>query len=273
LTHGFVSYLHVRDNAELGGPLFHPTALLEFFGSQFGVFGPLFFAGLIAIVAQPGALREPRAKLLAFFALPTLAMMLGVSLLSRAQPNWAAPTYVSAVILVVAWALQRRWYRALRVSVAVNLAAATAVFGATDALAAIGVELPAKYDPLHRLRDWSSLGAGVAAALAAHPGLTLLADDRELLAALIYYVRPHPFDAVEWSPIPGITDQWRLVNNIALHKGEDFLAVTEHGLAEEMRPQFSELIPITTISTASGPGGGRTYTLYIARDYRGPIKR
>ena len=51
---GFVSYLHVRDNAELGGPLFHPTALLEFFGSQFGVFGPLFFAGLIANVAGAG---------------------------------------------------------------------------------------------------------------------------------------------------------------------------------------------------------------------------
>jgi 4-amino-4-deoxy-L-arabinose transferase-like glycosyltransferase len=53
-SHGFVSYLHVRDNAELSGPLFHPGALLEFFGSQFGVFGPLFFAALIAIVARPG---------------------------------------------------------------------------------------------------------------------------------------------------------------------------------------------------------------------------
>ena len=38
---------------------------------------------------------------------------------------------------------------------------------------------------------------------------------RELLAALIYYVRPHPFGAVEWSPIPGITDQWRLAANRA----------------------------------------------------------
>ena len=52
-SNGFVSYLHVRDNAELSGPLFHPTAFLEFFGSQFGVFGPLFFAGLIAIVVRP----------------------------------------------------------------------------------------------------------------------------------------------------------------------------------------------------------------------------
>src|SRR5207253_5134297 len=125
-----------------------------------------------------------------------------------------------------------------------------------DALAAVSITLPAKYDPLHRLRGWRELGREVAAPLAAHPGVTLLADDRELLAALIYYVRPHPFDAVEWNPIPGITDQWRLMNNIADHPGEDFLAVTMHGLGKYMRPEFAELVPLTTIRTESGPGGG-----------------
>ena len=92
--------------------------------------------------------------------------------------------------------------------------------------------------------------------LAAHPGLTLLADDRELLAALIYYVRPHPFGAVEWNPIPGITDQFRLVNNIGDHRGEDFLAVTVHNLFDEMRPEFAELTPLTTIR--AGPTADTT---------------
>src|SRR5712691_11494388 len=31
-SHGFVSYLHVRDNAELSGSLLHPTAFVEFLG-------------------------------------------------------------------------------------------------------------------------------------------------------------------------------------------------------------------------------------------------
>ena len=272
-SHSFVSYLHVRDNAELSGPLFHPTALFEFFGSQFGVFGPLFFAALLAIVARPRALAEPRARLLAVFALPTLLMMLSVSLLSRAQPNWAAPTYVSAVVLVVAWMVQGGWRLLLRFSIALNLALAVMLFGATDTLAAAGVSVPAKYDPLHRLRGWRELGERVGTALAAHPGLTLLADDRELLAALIYYVRPHPFGAVEWSVLPGITDHWRLVNNIDRHRGEDFLAVTQHGLVPEMRAEFAELAPLATITTASGPGGGRRYVLYIARGYHGRLKR
>jgi 4-amino-4-deoxy-L-arabinose transferase-like glycosyltransferase len=272
-SHGFVSYLHLRDNAELSGHLLHPAAFLEFLGSQFGVVGPLFFAALIAIVARPRALVEPRARLLAAFALPPLALMLLISLLSRAEPNWAAPAYVSAIVLVVAWALGMGWRRWVFASIALNLAAAVALFGMTDALAAIGVAVPAKYDPLHRLRGWRELGQRVAAILAAHPGLTLLADDRELLAALIYYVRPHPFSAVEWNPIPGITDQWRLTDNIGDHRGEDFLAVTVHGLVDEMRPEFAELTPLTTIATRSGPGGGTVYTVYIARGFHGSGRR
>jgi 4-amino-4-deoxy-L-arabinose transferase-like glycosyltransferase len=271
-SHGFVSYLHVRDNAELSGVsrgLLHPTAFLEFLGSQAGVVGPLVFAALIALIVRPRMLASRRARLLAVFALPTLAMMLAVSLLSRAQPNWAAPAYVSAIVLVVAWAIERGWRRWVGVSIAFNLAAATLLFGTVDALAAVGVAVPAKYDPLHRLRGWRDLGDKVGALLAAHPGLTLLADDRELLAALIYYVRPHPFGAVEWNPIPGITDQWRLVNNIGTHPGEDFLAVTTHGLGELMRPDFAELTPLTTIATHSGPGGGTVYTVYVARGFKG----
>jgi 4-amino-4-deoxy-L-arabinose transferase-like glycosyltransferase len=268
-SHGFVSYLHLRDNAELSGRLLHPTAFLEFLGSQFGVIGPLFFAALIAILARPRALSDPRARLLAAFALPTLAAMLLISLLSRAEPNWAAPAYVSAIVLVVAWALGMGWRRWVLASIALNLAAAIILFGMTDALAAIGVVVPAKYDPLHRLRGWRELGQNIATILAAHPGLTLLADDRELLAALIYYVRPHPLSAVEWNPVPGITDQWRLTNNIGDHRGEDFLAVTVHGLVDEMRPDFTELTPLATIATHSGPGGRTVYTVYLARGFRG----
>lgn len=272
-SHGFVSYLHLRDNAHVSAELLHPIACFKFFVSQAGVIGPLTFAALIAVVAQPRRLVEPRVRLLAAFALPTLAMMLALSLLSRAEPNWAAPAYVSAVVLLAAWALAYGWRRWLAASVALNLAAAIVVFGMTDTLAAIGVQVPAKYDPLHRLRSWRSLGRQVGALLAAHPGLTLLADDRELLAALVYYVHPHPFDAVEWNPIPGITDQWRLVNNIGDHQGQDFLAVTINGLETLMRPDFVSLTPLTTIVTASGHDAGRRYIVYIARGFRGSGRR
>jgi hypothetical protein len=268
-THGFATILHVRDNAGVSGFLVHPWGLGEFILSQFAAFGPLLFAGLIALSARPSRLAGPRERLLAVFSWPTLLVVLVISLVSRAQPNWAAPAYVSAVVLVVHAALARGWRWVLIFSIALHLTGALVVFSGSEVLAAAELPVPAKYDPLHRLRGWRHLGDAVGAALHEHPGLRLMADDRELLAALIYYVEPHPFDAVEWNPLPGVTDQWLLENNLRDHAGENFLAITENGLVDAMREDFNELTLLTTIDIHSGPAGGRHYVVYIARGYRG----
>ena len=268
-SNGFVSYLHTRDNAALSGPLFHPDAFIEFFGSQFGVFGPLLFAGLILLSATPGSFAEPRARLLAAFALPTLAMMFAVSLLSRAHANWAAPTYVSATVLVVAWALRRGWRGIVACSIALHLAAVALLFTGRETLAAFSFELPAQYDALRRLRGWRELGSEVGVALAAHPGLTLFADDREVLAALIYYIRPHPLDAVKWKVTARTQDQWDLTNGLAKRLGDSFLLVSEHELINEMQPSFAKIDRLRSIVIPLGPGAAHTYTLYIACDFRG----
>ena len=272
-SNGFVSYLHTRDNAELTGPLFHPDAFFEFSASQFGVFGPLAFAGLLLLIATPRALAEPRARLLAAFALPTLAMMIAVSLLSRAHANWAAPTYVSATVLVVGWALQRRWRALIAGSIALHLAVVALIFTSRDALAAFGFELPAQYDSLRRVRGWRELGAEVGKVLTAHPGLTLFADDREVLAALIYYIRPHPLDAVKWQVTRRIQDQWDLTNGLGKRLGGNFLLVSAHELVDEMRPSFAEISRLQSIVIPLGPGATRTYTLYIALDFKGYLRR
>jgi Dolichyl-phosphate-mannose-protein mannosyltransferase len=268
-SNGFVSYLHTRDNAALSGPLFHPEAFLEFLGSQFGVFGPLFFAGLLWLIATPRGLAEPRARLLVVFALPTLTMMIAVSLLSRAHANWAAPTYVSAVVLVVAWALQRGWRRLIACSIALHVAAAGLLFTGHEALSAFGLDLPAQYDPLRRLRGWRDLGSQVGTILAAHPDLTLFADDREVLAALIYYIRPHPLDAVKWQVTRRIQDQWDLTNGLTGHIGGNFLLVSEHELVNEMRPSFTEIVRLQPIVVPLWAGAARRYTLYVARGFKG----
>jgi len=269
-SNGFVSYVHVKDNAGIDEPFFHPDAFLEFFGAQFAVFGPLLFAGLIILASSPRTLADRRARLLAIFALPTLAMMLVVSLVSRANANWAAPAFVSATVLVIAWALSRGWRRLIVFSIALHLAVVAMLFTGRDALAAFGIELPAKYDPLNRLRGWREFGSIVGAALAQHPGLTLFADDRETLAALIYYVHPHPFDAVKWKLKSGPPkDQWELANGLPQHRGGDFLLVSEHNLIPEMSPSFVSIDRLEPVVIPIGGGASRAYTLYLARGFTG----
>ena len=268
-SNGFVSYLHTRDNAALSGPLFHPGSFIEFLGAQFGVFGPLLFVGLILLTATWRGFAEPRASLLAAFALPTLAMMIVVSLLSRAHANWAAPTYIAATVLVVAWALQRGWRGLLIVSIALHLAAVLVLFTGREALAALGFELPAQYDPLRRVRGWHELGMVVGKELAMHPGLTLFTDDRELTAALIFYIRPHPLDAVKWKVTSRTQDQWDLANALGKRLGDSFLLVSEHELINEMEPSFATIERLRPVVISLGPGASRTYTLYIARNFKG----
>jgi 4-amino-4-deoxy-L-arabinose transferase-like glycosyltransferase len=266
---GFVSYRHTAHNADLAGPLFHPGQFLEFFAVQFAVFGPLFFLALLLLAARPRDLAEPRAGLLAAFALPSLAMMLCVSLLSRANANWAAPAYVSATVLVVARLLQSGWRRLVPVSIGLHLAAAALAFGGPPALAACGVELPARFDPLDRLRGWRRLGIEVGAALAAHPGYRLFADDRETLAALVYYVRPHPWDAVKWDLFDRVGDEWDLTNGMQKYLGGNFLLVSKHDLIAEMRPSFAALVPLGPLVIPLAPGAERRYTLWLARGFKG----
>ena len=50
-------------------------------------------------------------------------LMVVVAFLSRANANWAAPLYVSATVLVVAWAVERKRTWLLGLSVAIHLAA------------------------------------------------------------------------------------------------------------------------------------------------------
>jgi len=279
VANGFASYHHTEANASLGGALLHPEHLLEFFGAQFGVFGPLLFAALIVLVALAGrTLTDPRAALLICFTLPPLGLMLGLSLLSRAQANWAAPSYVAATILVVAWLLAEGRRIVIVVSLALHLAAAVlAGIGLRNVAAVAGVTLPVKYDPLHRLQGWHSLGRAVSAQLAQHPGAILMADDRELLASLMFYVTPHPLNALEWNPDGGVHDQFELTQVPALDRGADFLLVSQNPKqVAAILARFAEVGPPETITifigrrgAISSPAEQRHYAVYYLKGFKG----
>ncbi|HVA13493.1 MAG TPA: glycosyltransferase family 39 protein [Stellaceae bacterium] len=270
LDHGFVSYHHTEANAAFGGPLFHPANFLSFFASQFGVFGPVLFGALIVCAALGRRrLAGRREAMLAFFALPALAMMLAVSFLSRAEPNWSAPTYVSATVLVVAFFLAEGRRILVWGSVALHVAAALAVAEARPLTHLVGYNLPGKYDPLHRLHGWRVLGNAVGRMLAENPGTHLMADDRELMASLIYYVSPHPLDALKWNGAGGIHDQFDLTADPGKFVGADFLLVSYRNSVNEIVGRFASAGPLERITIFLGPGLERVYQLRLLQGFKG----
>ncbi len=255
--HGFVSYLHTEANANVHGVSFHPLQLLAFAASQFGVFGPIFLATLILIAIRVrGADIAGPAPMLLFFALPTLAVMLVVASLSRAQPNWSAPTYITATILVVATLSAWKREGLLQWSVVLHLVAAIAVLGARDAASAIGRPLEARYDPLHRLLGWRTLGMSVGEVRARYLPMKVMADERELMAALIYYMQPHPFEMVIWNPGRGVHNGFEMEQSLPDHAGGDYLWVTQRADRQDVFDRFEsheEVSHITVPIDAGSP--------------------
>jgi 4-amino-4-deoxy-L-arabinose transferase-like glycosyltransferase len=271
LAHGYASYHHTADNAAFHGMLFHPGHLLQFLGSQFGVFGPLLFAALLVMLVDARRVfADRRAALLAFFALPTLAMMLVVSALSRAEPNWAAPTYVSATVLVVAWLIARGWRAIVIASVALHIAAAVVLLELNDVARAVGWNIPAKYDVLHRLRGYKRLGEAVAGMLREHPGAVLLAGDRETMAALLYYVRPHPLNALKWNGEDDLPhDQFDLDAKPQSYVGDNMLLVSASTDINRIVARFSEAGPVGHIVIPLGGGDERSYVVRYLIGFKG----
>ncbi|HEX3974091.1 MAG TPA: hypothetical protein VHX19_22340, partial [Stellaceae bacterium] len=206
----------------------------------------------------------------------SLAMMLVVSFLSRAEPNWSAPTYLSATVLVVAYLLAE-WPRVLLWgSVALHVVAAVAIAEAQPLTHLVGYNLPGKYDPLHRLKGWRQLGNTVSRMLADDPGAHLMADDRELMAALDYYVRPHPLDALKWNGEGGVHDQFDLTAQPEKFVGQNFLLVSYRNSIGDILSRFGAAGPIQQVTIFLGPptkAGGdpltRVYQIRQLSDFKG----
>jgi len=264
LAHDFVSYRHTEANADINGLMLHPGAFLEFLGSQFGVFGPVFFSTLLAtVVLHRRVLADRRAQLLAVFALPTLGMMIAVSLLSRAHPNWSAPAYISATILVVAFLIEQGRAVLVTGSVIFHIAVVATLLPARDIAHAAGWDLPGRWDPVHRLRGWARLGNSVSILLREQPDARLLSDNREVLAALIYYIAPHPFDARKWNPGAGIHDQFDVSSDAKTNVGENFLYVGPRQAPGDLPKYFADTGSVGRITI--NLGGGTTREFLFAR--------
>ncbi|HEV2673234.1 MAG TPA: glycosyltransferase family 39 protein [Aliidongia sp.] len=270
-SNGFVSYLHTRDNANVRDYGLHPGAFAEFAGAQFAVFGPIFLATLIVIAVrarQVGA--DRRALLLMSFALPTLAIMLVEAMLSRAQPNWSAPTYLTATILVVAYLNQKGRDGLVQWSVVLHVTLCVLLLGARDIASAVGHPLSGKQDPLHRVRGWQTLGTSLSQIRLQHLELPLLADQRELMAALIYYMQPHPFDMRMWNPAGHVKNGFEMDDSLAAAPGGDYLWITQRtGPAlDEVFNRFDAHVPVAHVVVPAG-GPTRDVTVYKLTGFKG----
>jgi len=228
VRHHFATVMHTAEISQLDQDLFHPNSLAEFFGGQLLVFGVLLSLVFLWYTLQlQRHFRDDRYQLLWWFAVPFVAVISLQALLARAHLNWAAPAYVSATVLVCAWLLARGYRRMLLVAVLLNTMQGVALYH-FDALTRLaGIEVTSAIDPYRRIRGWDQVGTEVENAYSEYPGLPLMADNRRVLAQMVYYVRPHPFDAVVWNPHRQLRSHYDLTRSMDDYLGRDFIYITD----------------------------------------------
>jgi len=271
-SHSFATFAHTADNAKWHGSLLNPLKALEFFGAQFGVFGPVLFAGLLVVAwrAWKHGAPEPDRLLLAF-ALPVLAIITAQAFVSRAHANWAAVSYVAATVLVTATLIRDLSWGWLKASLALHLAVVAALAWGTATAGRIPLPVA---DPFARTLGWREIADATRAEVAAarvrgQPYAAVLTDDRSVTAELLYYMRDEATPVVTWFRGGRPTDHYELTRPFTAKSGEPVLLVSLERSTEAVTRRFTSVTDIGVKSLPAGLSAKRRVAFLALSGYQG----
>jgi 4-amino-4-deoxy-L-arabinose transferase-like glycosyltransferase len=278
-AHDWVSFRHTGDNATGEGLGFYPLSLLRFIGAQAGVFGPLLLPLLGVLIWKHRQSPAPYLRFALWSILPLLAMILWVSLTSRAHANWAAPIYSMSTVLVVV--LSAHGYGRplegenplppgegrVRVNINADRDTLTPALSRREresflrwlhrslilhtALAFLFLLYPlvdswmlthTGLDPFKRLKGWQALGTTVEQQANAYPQAGILVETRKLAAALMYYAPSARTRLVKWNADHDVDDHFDLTRPLTHQPGGDFLLVGKGLPSPEIKAFFVNAI-------------------------------
>ncbi|HEX4157945.1 MAG TPA: glycosyltransferase family 39 protein [Rhizomicrobium sp.] len=266
--HGFPTVAHTEANADWGRSRYSIGSAAGFLFGQFGVFGPVLMAGLIGAIwrlAREKNRPEPDL-ILAAFGLPSLVLILVQSFIAGANANWAATAFVAATPLAVA-ELARWWRgRAIWVSFAINTGAMLVlwIFLVRPQVAdAIGAG-----NALKREEGWHELGTAVAHESEAKPYTAIVADNRSVVAELLYYAQPRKAPIRIWARDLSIRDHFEMTLRLSPGTAR-VLLVLEPPSVKRVLATFDSARPIKSVPIPVGGSHIRAIDLYDAVGYRG----
>ncbi len=272
LENKFATLSHTADNAKWGGPLVHPNKALEFFGSQFGVFGPILFTALLIICWRAMRQKLPEAdRLLLAFSVPVVVAILIQAFLSRAHANWAAVAYVAATVLVTATMIRDVAWPWLKSSFAIHLAViALLILGVATAGM---VPMPFGAAPFARTLGWQEVAASVRQeiALAAARGesyAAIVSDDRPVTAELLYYMRHEKTPVYAWRSKGQPRDHYELVRPFTKAVKGPVLLVTLFGDNSSVPAHFKAVKKIAEKTLPAGDNATRRVAFFRLSGYK-----
>ncbi len=272
IAHGFPTFVHALANANWSRAHYNPLHLAAFLAGQFGVFGPILMAGWLVALWRIGRSREPTVAdiVLCALSVPPLVVIAVQAFISQANANWAATAYVAASPLAIGEIL-RRWPRW-------TLPASFALHATVIAVLWLILLQPAAADRLglgnvfKREEGWRQLGECVAAEASRGGYGIVAADNRSILAELLYYSRPNRFAMRIWAPDMTSRNHFEMTLRLTPPAPRVLLVLAPES-AGPVLATFESTHLLAIVSTPVGGRQLRVLRLYDARFYRGPQLR
>ena len=272
-SNSFATLSHTADNAKWSGALFNPGKAMEFFGAQFGVFGPILFGALLVIVHRSWNRGIPAEdRLLLFFTVPIIVLITLQGLVSRAHANWAGFAYVAAAVLLTATMLRDVAWSWLKASFVLHLAVLLALV--LGAVYAGKFRLPVAGDPYARTLGWKEIAAATREKLAearrqGKPFASVITDERALTAELLYYMRDEPTPVLAWRDGGKPQDHYELKRPFEKGSPEPVLLVGLRNDIERVTGRFARVEPLGISEIPAGAGPMRRIRFLGLAGYQG----
>lgn len=269
MSAGWVTVGHTADNANWSGLVLHWDKMFDFFAAQFGVFGPVFFAALLARPFLGRGEWSEADRYLIIFSLPIVALIVVQALLSRAHANWAATAYCAATPLVVSMLLagRRRWWLFGSVGLHVVVAALlyVAVLAPRDLSAKLG------RDPFAKLTGWTELAKQVKREYKREAAAVLLFEDRMTFAAMAHVLRDDKIPFRMWDYKPGANNHYELTKLFDTKAAElgPVMLLTDRKVRPGITKQFESMRIVGAVRRPDHLGGGKTYYLLRFEGFSG----
>ena len=271
LTNGLATFRHTGGNIEGTGIKLNPLRMIEFIGSQFAVFGPILFAvllGALARIASPALNRADRLMLA--FAIPPLALITITAFVTRAFANWAAPAFISGIVVVVALMVRHAAWKWLTASLAIGIAAQV-LFLVADARAT-RVNVPLLGDAYRRTLGWRALGEETGRLARQIGARTIVGDQRDDIASLLYYWRDQPEQVLAWPLAPTPGHHFDLTRALTDAAPRPILFVSRCSADRRVQDQFASIQRQGSFEAPTGPTSSRRYYAFKVDAPRGPIR-
>lgn len=266
----FATLSHTGENIGWGAGFPQFGNLAEFFGSQFGVMGPLMFVVYLAgLIRLPIEGMNRRQWLLIAFSAPVLAIICFQAIMSKAYANWAAVAYIAATVLVADFMANTipQWWRratvAIHAVVLVGLAIAV-VFSRPGQL-----PLPDNMQPFNRMHG--SLEVAQAARGLIEPGrdAVILTDDRRYSALMAYYLRDAGLPFAAWRHANAPNDHFELIRPYQRDAQTPAFYITKQRNPASIIVRFDDAELLGTLEPETGET--RQVWFYRLSGYNGPV--